>query len=265
LTVQTPGDAGYGIQHRSNSVSLSSFIGVGGSSLGGWFGTRSNHPLYFFTNDGGPQMSLLQSGNVGIGTTAPGASLDVRGTRLRLQTDSGNNGPYLLLTHAGEASGHTYAIGSSGGANGPGAGSFEIYDSTAAQSRLLINPSGHITQARDKGGMIKAMVFVEGNGFISRCYNSQMADGGASLPPSGYTGCGFTVTPNFEGGSATYNINFGFQVSDRFASVTGARSGIYAASANVIYLPTTTNELGVETHIALTGEYAPASFTVILF
>ncbi|HZS04619.1 MAG TPA: hypothetical protein VFD58_07265, partial [Blastocatellia bacterium] len=240
LTVQTPGDAGYGIQHRSNSVSLSSFIGVGGSSLGGWFGTRSNHPLYFFTNDGGPQMSLLQSGNVGIGTTAPGASLDVRGTRVRLQTDSGNNGPYLLLTHAGEASGHTYAIGSSGGANGPGAGSFEIYDSTAAQSRLVINPSGHITQAPDKGGLVKAMIYVAPNGGVIRCYNSQRQDGGASLPPSGNTGCGFTVNYN-DALPGEYMVVFDFQVNDRFVSVTpyrDTRAGVLYFNQNTIIVYT---------------------------
>ncbi len=40
----------YGISHTDGSVNLSTFL----NSSGGWFGTRSNHPLHFFTNDGIP-------------------------------------------------------------------------------------------------------------------------------------------------------------------------------------------------------------------
>jgi hypothetical protein len=42
-------------------------------------GTTSNHPLIFGTNNSFPQMMLATSGNVGIGTTSPSASLDVVG------------------------------------------------------------------------------------------------------------------------------------------------------------------------------------------
>lgn len=112
------------------------------------------------------------TGDIGIGTTAPGASLDVRGTRLRLQTDTGNNGPYILLTHAREASGHTYAIGSSGGANGPLAGSFEIYDSTAARSRLVINPSGNVSIGTTLDSTAKLYVVGDYDGVLGATANA---------------------------------------------------------------------------------------------
>jgi hypothetical protein len=72
--------------------------------------------------------------------------------------------------------------------------------------------NGNALQARNKGGWVKAMALVTGDAAIAICYNSQMADGGASTP-----GCGFKVRAP----SLTF-IDFGFQVNDRFISVTSA-------------------------------------------
>lgn len=52
-----------GIVHTDGTVQVSTYIGAGA----GWLGTKSNHPLYFYTNDGQDQMRLLQNGNFGIG------------------------------------------------------------------------------------------------------------------------------------------------------------------------------------------------------
>jgi hypothetical protein len=43
----------------------------------GQFGTRTNHPLHFFTNNGSPQLSLLQNGNFGVGINAPQTNLHI--------------------------------------------------------------------------------------------------------------------------------------------------------------------------------------------
>jgi hypothetical protein len=53
-------------------------------------------------------------------------------------------GPYFSLTHAGEANGRNYLIGSSGSGNAPGIGCFEIYDGNAGLSRLVITAAGNI-------------------------------------------------------------------------------------------------------------------------
>ena len=62
---------GYGLSHTAGGVEMSTFIDPNYAPAGGWFGTDSNHPLFFYTNSSlTPQMALIQSGSVGIGATA---------------------------------------------------------------------------------------------------------------------------------------------------------------------------------------------------
>lgn len=73
---------GYGLLHTSgpavDAVKVGTFIttAAGGSA---WVGTKSPHPLNFFTNDGLPQMTLDTNGNVGIGVS-PTTKLSVLNT-----------------------------------------------------------------------------------------------------------------------------------------------------------------------------------------
>ena len=121
---------------------------------------------------------------------------------------------------------------------------------------------GNAGQARTGGGWVKAMVIVNPDGTIARCFNSQKPDGGASLPPSGKTGCGFNV----DGPVATsqYIINFGFLVSDRFLSVTPGFSGSALAGASLTYF-SNSNSASVLTYVADGGDRAVAQFTVFVF
>jgi hypothetical protein len=107
-------------------------------------------------------------------------------------------------------------------------------------------------QARDKGGWVKAMVYVEG-GTITRCFNSQRADGGASVPR-----CGFN-SDYFGGGS--YNVDFDFQIEDRFISLTPHQSGAAAAVANFRF--SNPNRLVVT--ISVDADPAQSSFMVIIY
>jgi hypothetical protein len=65
--------AGYGITHTYGPVTMGSWI----SNLNGQFGTKTNHPLQFFTNNGDAQITLLQNGDVGFGTSNPLSNLHV--------------------------------------------------------------------------------------------------------------------------------------------------------------------------------------------
>src|SRR6185437_13928052 len=51
----------YGLTQTDGTVTVGTYVNA---NLG-WFGTRSNHPLTFFTNDGGPSVTLATNGNFG--------------------------------------------------------------------------------------------------------------------------------------------------------------------------------------------------------
>jgi hypothetical protein len=69
---------------------------------------------------------------------------------------------------------------------------------------------GNAIQNRDKNGFVKAMIYVNADSTILRCYNA--------ITNSSIGSCGFNVSNPGSGGH--YFINFGFQVNDRFIAVT---------------------------------------------
>lgn len=92
LSVQTATNS-VGITHSDGTIKLGTY--VGGLGAGGYFGTISNHPLYFYTNNGAAQTTLLPNGNFGIGTTSPSAKLQVNGT---FKLTDGTQGADRILT-----------------------------------------------------------------------------------------------------------------------------------------------------------------------
>ena len=71
LTIQT-GTSTYGMTHTDGTIQLATYVGTGG-----WLGTKSNHPLFFYTNNSSARMTVDTAGNVGIGTITPSANLHV--------------------------------------------------------------------------------------------------------------------------------------------------------------------------------------------
>lgn len=101
-----------------------------------------------------------------------------------------------------------------------------------------ITSAGNVAQNRDKGGLVKAMIYVKHDATIFRCYN-------------GVTGlstgnCGFSVSKGSGSTDGYYTINFGSQINDRFALVTpttdggnvniGASLSFNASQPNVVYV-----------------------------
>jgi hypothetical protein len=70
LTVQTS-PSSYGLVHTDGTAVVGTWVGTGGTAFeSGWFGTKTNHPLRFFTGNGGPAMSIATNGDVLIGYEA---------------------------------------------------------------------------------------------------------------------------------------------------------------------------------------------------
>jgi hypothetical protein len=153
-------------------------------------------------------MTLATNGNVGIGSTAPQ-------TKLEVVTATNNYG----LSHTDGTTRISSFVGP-GQAGTPGSwfgtqSNHPLRFYTNGQLNMTIDTNGNVIQNRDKGGLVKAMAYVDADGKILRCYNGQT---GASLTGgTTNTGCGFTVTQFTAGG---YGVDFGFQVDDRFVSVS---------------------------------------------
>lgn len=123
--------------------------------------------------------------------------------------------------------------------------------------------AGNVGQTPGKGGFVKAMLRVNPDGTIAACYNSQLPDGGASLPPSGNDGCGFNVH-GLDGIPGSYSITTGFTFS--FFAVTPGFSGTFAASASASHtIGSSTMVVWIYLDDRRRAFGAFADFTVIIF
>jgi hypothetical protein len=121
-----------------------------------------------------------------------------------------------------------------------------------------LNVGGNVTTTRDKNGFVKAMLYVNQFGAVVRCYNG--------VTGSSTGNCGFTVTPT--GLEGVYTINFGFQVDDRFISVTPGSSYSVTIVASFRFLNNSPNLLQVTTNITdidHTGSTTNDDFMVIVY
>ena len=71
--------------------------------------------------------------------------------------------------------------------------------------------------ARQKGGTVKAMLFIDKDRKIVRCFNSTLKGNASSTVP-----CGITIG---KGSDEQVVINFGFQINDRFILSTPVTAG----------------------------------------
>ncbi len=99
-------------------------------------GTTNADMIFQVGNNGGTEaMRILNSGNVGIGTTTPSvtfqiASAATTGVAFKLEAD--------------DTGGHIYTIRSTGSTSSGGAGNFIITDATANVQRLTLDTSGNV-------------------------------------------------------------------------------------------------------------------------
>ncbi|MBC7418492.1 MAG: hypothetical protein H7325_10080, partial [Pedobacter sp.] len=136
---------GYGITHNYGPVTMGTYI----SNLYGQFGTKTNHPLQFFTNNSNAQLTILQSGNVGINTTSPTEKLHVVGNVLtegslagfRFNDRSDNTKSYQWYSTSGNA--YLYREHTPAGNVMSVLGNGNIgFNTSTPQSNFHVNPNG---------------------------------------------------------------------------------------------------------------------------
>ena len=74
LTIETASNS-YGWVHTQGTITMGSYVGgTGAQPYGGWIGTKTNHPLSFFTGGGGAAMTLETSGFLRLNNVDTGGS-----------------------------------------------------------------------------------------------------------------------------------------------------------------------------------------------
>jgi hypothetical protein len=192
-----------------------------GQTNGGLFVFRTNSAFGSTSSPANYDLSITDTGTVGVGTGFPSGSfrMDVQGPVRSI----GNTSHFVVETNGGtnswarlymRSTNRSWFMGTSQNFNGD---QFYLADETSGQTKLSIQPAGgpinffgNLAQDRPSYGTPKAMVYLNRDGSIARCYNGITGASGG--------GCGFSVSHPSGG---YYEINFGFLVADRFVNVTG--------------------------------------------
>jgi hypothetical protein len=171
--------------------------------------------------------STLGSGTAISGAT--GSGIGVYGQSSG--TGSGNNGVEGDSTAqagsgvAGFNGANGIGVYGQGGTGVVGTGSTGVFGTGTSYGFAT---DSNAQQARSAGGWAKALVGVNGGSApykILRCYNSTLAGSAATTPP-----CGFNLT---EVSYAVFDIDFGFEVDDRFWSVSNEGYVLHGNPENI--------------------------------
>ena len=202
-----------------NSLVLQAGLGTNLKVTGYNYNTGIAQPL-FLSVDGANTFINPGGGQVGIGTTTPvgGYLLNVAGpvkstgnsTHFVAETNGGTNSWARLYLRS---SAQSWFAGTSQNFNG---NQLYIADETFGHTRLSIQPNlgpiymtGNLTHNAGSYGTPRAMLQVNANGTIARCFN------GVSGSTTG--GCGFSLS---KAGTGDFRIGFPFDVSQSFVAIS---------------------------------------------
>ena len=193
LTIDTLGGPGWTTQNWGGAIALRN------SSAIGW--QLNNSSLSFGIGQSTDGLSFFRT------SSSPGTTANAPVYEMQI-TNQGNVGigttaPNAKLFVQGEA------------ANGVG-----------------IAATGNAAQSADKGGWIKAMIYVRADGTIARCFNGVS---GATA-----SNCGFALIPLPGFPAGFYQIDVGFNVASRFLSITVIKADGFERGGKIYSFPTST-------------------------
>ncbi len=230
-----------------NSLVLQGGAGQNLKITGYNYGSGTAQTLHLSV-DGANTIMNPNGGAVGIGLLVPsgGYLLDVAGpvktvgssTHFVAQATGGTNSWARLYMRS---TAQSWFMGTSQNFNG---NQLYLVDETSGETRLSIQPAGgtinltgSTTQNVPAFGQPKAMVFLNSNGTIGRCYN------GVTGATTG--GCGITA---LRVNAGNYQITFPFDITNRFFAVS-AEQACCNSPVTITYkvFPTTTLNIGTLT------------------
>jgi hypothetical protein len=215
--------AGAGIfGETTTNTALGGVMGVDGSAAGtgtGVYGTSSSGSgVYGTSATRYGTVGVSTAGGIGVYGIAPAGGIGVYG-----ENQSRSVGGDGMLGYAHTTSGNgVHGINDASTAVG-------VYGENSATNGYGVYghaPNGYgfatdsnVSQARAMGGWVKAMAYVSSSGRILRCFNSTLNGSQATTVP-----CGMTLTSY---GVNDYVMDFGFQIDDRFLSITGTKGAYF--------------------------------------
>ncbi len=256
-----------GIANGSGGVGVDGFgdIGVAGNGGANGTGVSGSGATGVFGNstNGLGVRGVNNADSAGVGGVNKGNGFGLFGlaqgnTGQGVYGESLGTGPSNGLGADG-VDGITHTPNGSGVAGiNDGPGGTGVYGVSRNGGFGFLTPS-NVSQDRSAGGWVKAMVFVDPytqNGTaITRCYNSQGSGAAISTPP-----CGFGITHRTQGVDV---VDLGFQVNDRFISVSSA-----GVTTTCVSDPNTCNLSTSQILVAtlnLSGEGIDTAFWIIVF
>ncbi len=274
IAINTAGNVGIGTTTpslfsggtgRFVSISDSNNPGIALTNTGGrqfflYSGGGSGSFRVFDATSGVDRFTLDAAGNIGIGTTTPAHRLSLIGGpqwTSNLFAGALELGNASAIGWRANAAGNRFGIGQSTGGlyffatlSDPGT------TASPANYVMQISDTGNITQPINNNGLVKAMIVTDFFGSIVRCYNA--------ITNSSVGTCGLTPSNPLPG---VTRIDFGFDISNRFVSVTpefDSLSGFSNAGANYRLLNSTTIEVFTFRSGNSDG-LANARFTLIMY
>lgn len=220
IGTSTPLAGSFTTVSASTSVTTPSVTNAGTLALSA---TSTN--IITASTNGSERMRIDNSGNVGIGTNAPGSALDVKGT-LRL---SGSSSGYVGLAPAAAAGSTTYTLPSADGTNGQALttnGSGTLSWASAGGSPIAtmdVKTSGSSATWTIPAGVTKVRITVTGGGG-NGITNPNPGGGGGGTAIKVLTGLtpGNTLTYTVGGAGATSQVASGTQTITTISATGGA-------------------------------------------